>query len=102
MTPLRCGLAANPALPARLLDHLVATADDELGPILAARGDLTRDHARVLADRCGAGVLYPLLERGLLRPADIPLGDPWRALAVLAHRTRIRPGSTGSPATPTR
>ncbi|MEV6441341.1 hypothetical protein [Amycolatopsis sp. NPDC051716] len=85
MTPLRRGLAANPALPAPLLDHLVATADDEVGPALAARGDLTRDHAGVLAARCGAGVWYPLLDSGLLTPADVPSGDPWRGLAVLEH-----------------
>ncbi|WP_206797822.1 hypothetical protein [Amycolatopsis sp. MtRt-6] len=85
MTPARCGLAANPALPAHLLARLVETADDELGPILAARADLTREHARTLAARCGPGVLYPLLGRGLLGPADVPFGDPWRGLAVLEH-----------------
>ncbi|WP_410611625.1 hypothetical protein [Amycolatopsis sp. lyj-109] len=85
MIPSLRGLAANPALPAPLLDHLVATADDELGPILAARDDLTRDHAQALAARCGPGVLYPLLERGLLTPADVPFGDPWRGLAILEH-----------------
>ncbi|MGW4059474.1 hypothetical protein ACWEGE_14390 [Amycolatopsis sp. NPDC004747] len=85
MTPSRRGLAANPALPAPLLDTLVATADDELGPILAARADLTRDHARTLAARCGPSVLYPLLEHGLLTPADVPFDDPWRGLAVLVH-----------------
>ncbi len=56
MTPLRRGLAANPAPPAPLLDHVVAPSDDDLGPVLAARGDLTRDHAGVLAARCGPGV----------------------------------------------
>jgi hypothetical protein len=85
MTPSTRGLAANPALPAHLLDHLITTADDELGPILALREDLTAAQARVLATRCGASVLYPLLERGLLTPADVPFGNPWRGLAVLEH-----------------
>ncbi|MFI5585746.1 hypothetical protein ACIA5G_11980 [Amycolatopsis sp. NPDC051758] len=85
MTPPMRGLAANPALPAHLLDHLITTAGDDLGPILARRDDLTTARARVLATRCGASVLYPLLERGLLTPADIPFGDPWRGPAVLEH-----------------
>jgi hypothetical protein len=85
MSASRHGLAANPALPAHLLDHLVATADDETGPTLADRPDLTAAHVRVLLARCGAGVLYPLLERGLITPADVPFGDPWRGLAVLEH-----------------
>ncbi|MDX3193993.1 hypothetical protein PV458_36845 [Streptomyces sp. MN03-5084-2B] len=85
MSPSRRGLAANPALPAPLLDSLVETADDELGPILAARPDLTPEHAWTLAARCGPGVLYPLLGHGLLTPADVPFGDPWRGLAVLEH-----------------
>ncbi|MFG1645665.1 hypothetical protein ACGFMK_35745 [Amycolatopsis sp. NPDC049252] len=85
MSPSTRGLAANPALPAPLLDHLVATADEETGPVLAGHPGLTAAHACVLAARGDAEVLYPLLERGLIAPADVPSGDPWRGLAVLAH-----------------
>ncbi|MEU0539884.1 hypothetical protein ABZ319_08425 [Nocardia sp. NPDC005978] len=43
------GLAENPALPADLLDRLIATADSDLAEVLARRSDLTGTQVAALA-----------------------------------------------------
>jgi hypothetical protein len=78
------GLAANPALPAPLLDRLVAVADDVVSLELAQRPDLTPFHVRVLLAR-SAAVVSVLLSSGRVSPADVPTSDPWVALAVATH-----------------
>ncbi|MFJ2828216.1 hypothetical protein ACIPC1_11515 [Streptomyces sp. NPDC087263] len=47
MHPVLCGLAANPALPAELIDRLIAIADIAVDSALALRPDLS--HAQVVA-----------------------------------------------------
>jgi hypothetical protein len=48
---LLCGLAENPALPAELLDRLIAVADTDIADVLARRADLTHDQAVAPASR---------------------------------------------------
>ena len=78
------GLAANPALPAALLDDLVSVADDVVSLELAQRPDLTPSHVRVLLQRSPA-VVSVLLSSGRVSPAEVPTSDPWVALAVTEH-----------------
>ncbi|MFI6100079.1 hypothetical protein ACIA8G_31400 [Lentzea sp. NPDC051213] len=79
------GLAENPALPSRLLDRLVAIADGVMSLELARRDDLTPAHVRTLLARDDHAVVHVLLSQGLVAPSDVPLTDPWVALAVTEH-----------------
>ncbi|MFF9477047.1 hypothetical protein ACF1E9_31105 [Streptomyces roseolus] len=87
MYALLRGLAANPALPSRLLDRLVALADDELAGVLAGRDDLGRTRALTLARRVGEAAV-PLVHEGWLAAADVdPTEWPEAALALLERGT---------------
>ncbi|MFI6950428.1 hypothetical protein [Streptomyces sp. NPDC050422] len=78
-----CGLARNPALPAELIDRLIAVADDDVADGLAGRADLGRAQAVALAARV-AGSAVPLVRAGLLTALDVdPLVRPDAALALL-------------------
>lgn len=83
---LLCGLAANPALPAELVDRLIAVADDDIAESLAARKDLSRAQAAAVAARVpenGVRLAY----EGLLTVADVdPVTQPHAALALLEKR----------------
>ncbi|MCP3754800.1 hypothetical protein [Streptomyces sp. TBY4] len=88
MIPLLCGLAANPALPADLLDRLTGLAgrvpdpDGELACALAERTDLTSGQVRALAANESAAIR--LAHAGQLDPAGVdPLDRPPVALALL-------------------
>ncbi|MFI5866196.1 hypothetical protein [Streptomyces sp. NPDC051546] len=88
MIRLLCGLAANPALPADLLDRLTGLAgrltdsDEDLACALAERTDLTDHHVRALAAAESAAA--ELVRTGRLDPAEVdPLERPSVALALL-------------------
>lgn len=80
---LLCGLAANPAVPADLLDRLIALADNEVCLELADRDDLSPSQLRTLAARGGAGTVIRLARRGLVTAAEVDPADPPAALALL-------------------
>ncbi|WP_432930692.1 hypothetical protein ACQPZZ_09100 [Microbispora sp. CA-135349] len=63
MDHVLCGLAANPALPADLVDRLITAADDDIAADLAGRADLTRGQAAALVSRV-EDVAALLAERG--------------------------------------
>ncbi|MEV0729347.1 hypothetical protein [Polymorphospora sp. NPDC050346] len=77
------GLAGNPALPADLLDRLVALADTALGELLADRADLSGPQVRALVARCGSPVAARLARRGLLGEGDPGADDPEVRLVLL-------------------
>ncbi|MET8573539.1 hypothetical protein [Streptomyces sp. NPDC005012] len=83
MNALSGGLAANPSLPSRLVDRLIATADEELALELAYRSDLTERQAAALVARYpGTGV--PLARAGRLTPGQVdPAELPDTAPALL-------------------
>ncbi|MGW6444979.1 hypothetical protein [Lentzea sp. NPDC055074] len=74
------GLASNPALPGFLLDRLVTRA--ELAPVLADRGDLTPPHVRALLAHGDSSAVHTLLEKELVRPADVPIANESVALVL--------------------
>lgn len=81
-----CGLAANPALPAELVDRLIAVADDDIAVGLVAREDLSHAQAVALAARVPASGVQ-LAYAGLLAAADVdPVTQPHVALALLDER----------------
>lgn len=82
-TPGRCGLAANPSLPADLLDRFIAGADAELCLDLAERADLSQGQVRALAARGGTATVVRLIRRRLLTKADVDAADPEIQLALL-------------------
>ncbi|MGX1502540.1 UNVERIFIED_CONTAM: uncharacterized protein (DUF2336 family) [Streptomyces graminofaciens] len=83
MNHVLCGLAANAALPAELLDRLIAVSDADVAADLARRPDLSRAQAVALATR-GAECAVPLAYQGRLTAADIdPATQPQAALALL-------------------
>ncbi|MEU0661924.1 hypothetical protein [Streptomyces lavendulocolor] len=83
MNVLLCGLAENPALPAELMDRLVAVADTDVAGVLARRADLTHDQAVALVARVEESAV-PLAYGGHLTAADIdPVTRPDAALALL-------------------
>ncbi|MFD5714816.1 hypothetical protein ACFWHW_31395 [Streptomyces pharetrae] len=78
-----CGLAANPALPAELIDRLIDVADSDLAGDLADRTDLSREQASALAARSEEAAMM-LVRSGGLRAADVdPRKQPRAALALL-------------------
>lgn len=83
LNPRLSGLAANPALPAGMLDRLVRTTDPELAWDLAGRTDLTRDHAETLLAQHGSIVLIRLLPH--IDPAIVPLDNPAVAIPLVEH-----------------
>ncbi|MFD5658492.1 hypothetical protein [Streptomyces hirsutus] len=86
MDHVLCGLAANPALPAELVDRLVAVADDDIAVGLTAREDLSHAQAVALAVRVPASGVQ-LAYAGLLTVADVdPVTQPHAALALLDER----------------
>lgn len=82
-TPRLGGLAANPSLPADLLDRLVACADAELCVDLAGRSDLAREQVRTLAARGGTATVIRLIQRRLLASGDVNTADPEIQLALM-------------------
>lgn len=90
MNHLLAGLAGNPALPADLLDEMVAFADDDLAGELSDRRDLGRTRAARLAERSLSASIR-LAESGALDPADVdPVSQSPAALALL-HAGTGRP-----------
>jgi hypothetical protein len=79
---LRCRLARNPALPASLVDQLIALTDAAVWLELAGRDDLSRDQIRTLAARGDAAVVTRLLRRGLLLPHRVDRFDPQVVIAM--------------------
>jgi len=79
---LRCGLAANPSLPASLVDYLIALDDALVWLELADRDDLSGHQIRLLATRGDAPVVTCLLERGLLLPHEVDRFDPQVVIAM--------------------
>ncbi|MEU3606779.1 hypothetical protein AB0E83_15225 [Streptomyces sp. NPDC035033] len=83
MSFLLYGLAANPSLPAGLVDRLVLLADADLAPFLAGRPDLGRTQALALARRVEEAAV-PLAYEGRLAADDVdPARWPDAALALL-------------------
>ena len=77
------GLAANPALPSALVDRLIAVADADLVPDLAARTDLSRAQVLALAARLEEAAVQ-LAYDGRLAADDVePVAQPDAALALL-------------------
>ncbi|MFI5801853.1 hypothetical protein [Streptomyces sp. NPDC051561] len=86
MNHLLSGLAANPALPPDLVDHLIAHADDDLADDLATRPDLTHPQALALLSRVPDSAVR-LAHEGRLTATDIdPVTHPDAALALLDNR----------------
>ncbi|MFJ9951819.1 hypothetical protein [Kitasatospora sp. NPDC091207] len=81
-SPELSGLAENPSLPQRLLDHLTTVADEDLCEALVRRDALTARQARNLARRSDPWTLRELIARGALPLQDIPPDDPWSAVAA--------------------
>ncbi|MFE2726744.1 hypothetical protein [Kitasatospora sp. NPDC059327] len=81
-SPELSGLAENPNLPQRLLDHLITLADEDLCQALVRRDALTARQARELARRSDPWTLRELIARGALPVQDIPSHDPWSAVAA--------------------
>ncbi len=80
---LLLGLAANPALPADVVDRLIATAGREVAEVLAQRDDLTREQVLELA-RCVPECADRLAWEGRLSAADVdPVAQPSATLALL-------------------
>lgn len=83
MNAVSAGLAANPSLPAELLDQLIETADDEIAWRLAHRPGLTPAQVTALITRC-PGTAVPLAYEGLLSEDQVdPAVLPDAALALL-------------------
>lgn len=82
-TPPVCGLAANPSLPADLLDHFVACADAELCLDLAERADLSPEQVRTLAARGGTATVIRLIQRRLVTSVEVDTTDPEIQLALV-------------------
>lgn len=80
-----CGLAANSALPAELVDRLITVADADTAAELAGREDLTRAQVRALVTRVPE-IAVRLVHEGRLAEADIdPVAQPDAALALLGE-----------------
>ncbi|MER5886617.1 hypothetical protein ABT160_22565 [Streptomyces sp. NPDC001941] len=86
MDHLLLGLAANPSLPAALIDRLISVADQDIAHALAGRGDLRPAQVRALAAR-DEGSAVRLAYEGKLDRDDIdPRAQPDVALAWLSER----------------
>ncbi|MFF5232874.1 hypothetical protein [Dactylosporangium sp. NPDC000521] len=83
--PRLAGLADNPALPADLIDMLIAAGDDELLGDLAGRDDLSAAQVRAIAAR-STGAAVGLVHSGRLRAGDVDGRDP-RVVAALFDAT---------------
>lgn len=80
-----CGLAANSALPAELVDRLITVADADTAAELAGRENLTRAQVRALVTRVPE-IAVRLVHEGRLTEADIdPVAQPDAALALLGE-----------------
>ena len=76
-------LATNPALPAELLERLIANTDEDLAGWLAERSDLDRRQVRELAGRSEEAV-FELVRGGLLEAVEVDPGVlPYAATALL-------------------
>ncbi|MER7175012.1 hypothetical protein [Streptomyces mesophilus] len=83
MNPRLLGAAANPALPADLVERLISLADPDVAEELACRPDLSRAQVLALRDRV-PGCAALLARSGRLTEADIdPVARPESALALL-------------------
>ncbi|MFC8852814.1 hypothetical protein ACFT5D_07145, partial [Streptomyces sp. NPDC057144] len=83
MSHVLCGLAANSALPAELVDRLITVADADTAAELAGREDLTVAQVRALVARVPE-IAVRLVHEGRLTEADIdPVAQPDAALALL-------------------
>lgn len=90
-----CGLAANTALPSKLVDRLIAVADAHIAAELACRADLSHDQAVVLVSRVKESAVR-LVYEGRLTAADIdPAAQPRAALALLDALSSCSPMPTG-------
>ncbi|MET7425481.1 hypothetical protein [Dactylosporangium sp. NPDC005555] len=83
------GLAANPALPAPLVDALIAGGDEEVCRCLAWRDDLSPAQVRSLAARSTDAAVC-MVHRGLLR-ADMVDGRDERVAVALFDATGAPP-----------
>ncbi|GAA1557671.1 hypothetical protein GCM10009827_093250 [Dactylosporangium maewongense] len=83
------GLAENPALPADLLDALIAAGDDELLDDLAWRDDLSAAQVRAIAARSTDAAVC-LVHHGHLLAADVD-GRDARIVAALLDATGAPP-----------
>lgn len=79
---LHCGLARNPALPASLVDQLIAVGDPSVWLELADRIDLSAHHIRQLTRVGHSGTVIRLLEHGRLRPDEVDRFDPQIVIAM--------------------
>ncbi|MER5961435.1 hypothetical protein [Streptomyces sp. NPDC002057] len=75
------GLAANPALPERLLERLAAIGDEYVRAVLARRDDLTESPARTLLTHADADI-HTLIALGKVPWTDVPRHDPTLLLAA--------------------
>ncbi|MEV0570567.1 hypothetical protein [Dactylosporangium sp. NPDC050588] len=83
------GLAVNPALPADLVDALIAAGDDELLGDLARRDDLSAAQVRAIAARSTGAAVW-LIHNGHLLAADVD-GRDARVVAALLDATGAPP-----------
>ncbi|MEV7341970.1 hypothetical protein [Streptomyces sp. NPDC093544] len=87
MHPVLCGLAANPALPAELIDRLIAVADTAVDSALALRPDLSHVQMVALASRADDTAVQLAYVGRLTAPDVDPVAQPRAALALLDKRS---------------
>ncbi|MFE9768137.1 hypothetical protein ACFYPC_27070 [Streptomyces sp. NPDC005808] len=85
MHPVLCGLAANTALPAELIDRLIAVADTAVDTALASRPDLSHAQVLALASRADDTAVQLVYEGRLTAPDVDPVTHPQAALALLGE-----------------
>ncbi len=78
-----CGLAANPSLPAELVERLIGIADGDVASELACREDLSRAQAVALAAHSAETAVQLAYERKLTTADIDPVTQPQAALALL-------------------
>jgi len=82
-TPVLCGLATNPSLPAELVDVLIRDGDDEILTDLVERTDLTQAQTVALVARCDPRMIALLVRHGLAEAEPRHFDDPAIAIQLI-------------------
>ena len=82
-TPVLCGLATNPSLPAELVDVLIRDGDDEILTDLVERTDLTEAQTAALVARCDPSMIALLVRHGLAEAEPRHFDDPAIAIQLI-------------------
>jgi hypothetical protein len=82
-TPVLCGLAGNPSLPADLVDVLIRDGDAEILADLVERTDLTQAQTTALVARCDPRMIALLVRHGLADAEPRHFDDPAIAIQLI-------------------